>query len=150
MRDCPLCRGSGRVSDRLGTYVTSPHDTYAKLKAAGYADQEQEHFLVLLLDSKNRITDTHVVAVGTLNRCGAHPRDVFRAAIRANAAGIIIAHNHPSNDPTPSDADIYLTRALIDAAEILDIKVFDHLVIAPDSFYSIRERQAEHGVKFYE
>ena len=88
-----------------------------------------ERLVVLLLDTRRRLIRVEELAHGTLNEIHVHAREVFRAAIAANAAGIVLAHNHPSGDPTPSDADIKVTRDLIRAGQVLKIEVLDHVII---------------------
>jgi DNA repair protein RadC len=98
-----------------------------------------ERFGVLSLDTKHRPCGWDIVSTGTLDTCVVHPRDVFRVAILQNAAAIIVAHNHPSGDPTPSADDHEVTRRLIAAAAVIGIAVLDHLIIADETYYSIRE-----------
>lgn len=104
--------------------------------------REQETFVVVCIDVRNRLLCTpKVIALGTVHSVEVHPRDVFREAIRRNAAGIIVAHNHPSGDPTPSHEDIELTRRMRAAGEMLGIPVVDHLVVTrrADRFASIAQ-----------
>ena len=104
------------------------------------ADGDTETFIVLAVDSKNQLIESCIVTTGLINVCLAHPREVFRFAVRKNAAAIVLAHNHPSGDPTPSAEDIRITRQLIEAGKILDIKVLDHIILGSDSKYiSMRE-----------
>ena len=101
---------------------------------------EQETFVVLFLTVRNTlIAPPHVVAIGTATSVEVHPRDVFRAAIAANAVGIVVLHNHPSGDPTPSAEDIALTRQLKACGQLLKIPVVDHIVVTADSHRSIAE-----------
>lgn len=88
-----------------------------------------EAFQVLLLNTRKKLIRVEEISEGTLDTLLVHPRDVFRAAITANAAGIVLVHNHPSGDPTPSDADIKVTRDLIRAGQLLKIEVVDHIII---------------------
>lgn len=88
-----------------------------------------ESFQVLLLNTRKKLIRVEEISEGTLDTLLVHPRDVFRAAITANAAGIVLVHNHPSGDPTPSDADIKVTRDLIRAGQLLKIEVVDHIII---------------------
>lgn len=97
---------------------------------------QKEHFVVLLLDSKNKIIKKEIISIGTLNSTLIHPREIFRSAIRENANSIILAHNHPSGDPTPSDDDCKITSRLKEVGELLDIKVLDHVIIGGDKWYS--------------
>lgn len=103
---------------------------------------EQETFVALYLTVRNTLVgEPHVVAIGCLTSVEVHPRDVFRGAIAANAAGIVILHNHPSGDPTPSAEDIELTRRLKACGDLLGIPVVDHVVVTADRHVSIAELQ---------
>jgi DNA repair protein RadC len=97
-----------------------------------------EHFGVLLLDSRLRVIRAQEISVGTLDAAVAHPREVFRPAIAAGAAVVVLFHNHPSGDPTPTREDVELTRRLVAAGEVVGITVQDHLVLADARFASIR------------
>jgi DNA repair protein RadC len=88
-----------------------------------------EAFQVLLLNTRKKLIRVEAISEGTLDTILVHPREVFRAAIAANAAGIVLVHNHPSGDPTPSEADIKVTRDLIRAGQLLKIDVVDHVII---------------------
>ncbi len=106
---------------------------------------EVETFQALLLNTRKRLIRVEQLSQGTLDTILVHPRDVFRAAIAANAAAVIIVHNHPSGDPTPSDADIKATRDLIRAGQLLKIEVVDHVILGrataerPKDYASLRE-----------
>jgi len=99
----------------------------------------QEVFIVLCLNTKNRLIQRHLVSLGTLNSSLVHPREVFRPAIQDGAASIVVAHNHPSGDPAPSSEDIRITRKLIEAGRQIGIGVLDHLIIGSEDFVSLRE-----------
>jgi DNA repair protein RadC len=99
-----------------------------------------EQFGVILLDTKHRLLRTTIVSVGTLDTSIVHPREVFRAATTAGAAALVLFHNHPSGDPTPSGDDIVLTRRLVRAGDLMGIIVLDHVIIAESRFYSLRDR----------
>lgn len=101
---------------------------------------QKEHFRIILLDTKNQIIGTEEISVGTLNASIVHPRDVFKVAIKKNSNAIILIHNHPSGDPTPSREDINVTTRLIESGNILGIKVLDHIVIGDKRFVSLKER----------
>ncbi|OFW79013.1 MAG: hypothetical protein A2201_03005 [Alicyclobacillus sp. RIFOXYA1_FULL_53_8] len=104
-----------------------------------YLDNEdREHFVVMLLDTKHKVTGINTVSIGSLDATIVHPREVFKAAILANASGIIVAHLHPSGDPTPSPEDIAVTRRLLEAGKVLGIDVLDHLVIGDRRYRSLR------------
>jgi DNA repair protein RadC len=121
--------------------------TPADVEAAGsmLRGLDQELFAVLCLDAKNGLKVSEVVTVGILDSSLVHPREVFHVAVRAKAASIVLIHNHPSGDPTPSAEDIRITRQLIEAGKILDIKVVDHVIIGTadetgrGGFFSMRE-----------
>lgn len=123
--------------DRL--IVRSPSDV-AQLLMAEMAHLEQEHFQVLYLDTRNRLLGSETVYVGSLNASHIRIAEVFRDAVKRNCAAIIVAHNHPSGDPSPSPEDVEVTRQLVAAGGILSIEVLDHLVIGQQRFVSLRER----------
>ena len=112
----------------MTTIITCAAD--AAPLCAHYAAAEQEHFVALFLNTRHRpIKDAVMVAKGTADAALVHPRDVFREAVRANASAIIVAHNHPGGDPTPSDQDRALTEHFQDAGRLLGIPVLDHLIL---------------------
>ena len=98
-----------------------------------------EQFGIVLLDTKHRLIRTSVLTVGTLDRSVVHPREVFREASSARAAGIVLFHNHPSGDPSPSPDDLALTRRMVAAGDIFGIEVLDHLVLTATRYASLRE-----------
>src|SRR5262249_11907708 len=108
--------------------------------AAYLAEEDREHFVVLLLNSKNRLIGINTVSIGSLTSSLAHPREVFKPAILANAAAIIVAHNHPSGEPTPSQEDVEITKRLHAAAELLGIRLLDHIVLGDNGrWYSFQD-----------
>ncbi len=108
--------------------------------AERYIDgSDREMCIALLLDSKNRVTAIHTISIGSLNASIVHPREVFKAAIVANASAIVLAHNHPSGDTTPSREDIELTKRMKEAADILGIRLLDHIIIG-NGYYSFADR----------
>jgi DNA repair protein RadC len=119
--------------------VKSPDDAYKLLKQF-LIDADREYFLVVCLDTKNQPTAINVCHVGSLNASIVHPREVLKPAILSNSASIIVAHNHPSNDPTPSREDIEVTKRLAEAGKIVGIEVLDHLVVCTDRFISLKEK----------
>jgi DNA repair protein RadC len=119
--------------------IRSPADV-AQLLMAEMAHLAQEHFRVLYLDTRNRLLGTETVYVGSLNASHIRVGEVFRDAVKRNCAAIIVVHNHPSGDPTPSPEDVEVTRQLVAAGNLLDIDVLDHLVIGQQRFVSLRER----------
>lgn len=127
---------SGTVSCR------APEDIYREM--AGVGKLAQEAFFVITLDTKRKIINKHMCGLGLLDQCTVHARETFIHAISDNAAAVILVHNHPSGDPTPSKEDCDLTRRLIEAGRIIGIPVTDHVVIGrPDQeqsgYVSIRE-----------
>jgi DNA repair protein RadC len=101
-------------------------------------NRDRETFVAIHLDSKLRVLSAEVVAIGTLSATLVHPREVFKGALLSNAASIVVAHNHPSGDPTPSPEDLALTQTLIRAGELLGVAVHDHLIIG-ETTLSLRE-----------
>ena len=115
-------------------------DVATYLIRQGYADRDREAFVVLLLDVKHRVIAEEVVTIGILDGALIHPREVFKAAIVANVAAIIVAHNHPSGDLKPSGQDSEVTKRLRKAGEILGIPVVDHVIVGPTGgHFSFRE-----------
>jgi DNA repair protein RadC len=102
-------------------------------------DQDKEHFYVLHLDSHRRINLVELVAIGTLTDAKIHPRETYRRAVIEGAYSIIVAHNHPSGDPTPSEADVLVTKTLRTAGEILNILLLDHIIFTVTRFYGFVE-----------
>ena len=98
----------------------------------------KEHVVALLVDSRNRLIRLAPIAIGSLSASLVHPRELFKEAIAASAAAVIVAHNHPSGDPNPSEHDLTLTTRLVDAGALLGIEVLDHLIIAGDTVTSLR------------
>lgn len=101
---------------------------------------EQEHLRVCLLDTRNRIKGIHEVYKGSLNTSLIRVGEVFREAVRRNSAAIIVAHNHPSGDPSPSPEDVAVTRVIVETGKLLDIDVLDHIIIGHGRFVSLKER----------
>lgn len=106
-----------------------------------FAAMDREEFLAVCLDGKGALIGFHQVSVGTLTASLVHPREIFKAAILANAASVILVHNHPSGDPTPSAEDESLTRRIRQAGELVGIKVVDHVVIGDGRFVSFVETE---------
>lgn len=119
--------------------IQSPEDA-ASLILYEMGALEQEHLNVMLLDTRNRMVKLVEVYRGSLNSSLIRVSEVFKEAVRANAAAIIVIHNHPSGDPTPSQEDISVTRAIVQAGKLLDIEVLDHIVVGKNSFISLKSR----------
>ena len=108
--------------------ISSPKDAYEMIKEQ-LEGLDREQFIIACLNTKNEPTNISVVSVGTLNKAIVHPREVFKTAILSNAASIMAFHNHPSGDTEPSQQDIQLTQRLVEAGELLGIKLLDHLCL---------------------
>lgn len=123
--------------------ISSPADV-AEIASDYLETADREHFIVLMLNTKNRVIGINTVSIGSLNASIVHPRECFKAAIIHNAHSIILVHNHPSGDPTPSREDIDITRRLAEAGKILGIEVLDHVIIGDGSgrYASLKEQGA--------
>jgi len=117
-------------------------DPEAVVKAirASIKDKAKEHFKLILLNPRNKIIGISTISIGTLNASLVHPREVFKDAITHSAASVVLAHNHPSGDPEPSEDDLTITKRLIEAGRILGIEVMDHIIIAKNGFFSFKEK----------
>ncbi|API90674.1 MULTISPECIES: RadC family protein [Virgibacillus] len=119
--------------------IRSPED------GADYVMEElrslnQEHFVALFLNTKNQIIHRQTIFIGSLNASIVHPREVYREAVKRSAASVIVAHNHPSGDPTPSQEDIYVTRRLVESGKMIGIELIDHLIIGNRNYVSLKEK----------
>ena len=106
---------------------------------ASIKDKAKEHFKLILLNARNKILGISTISIGSLNASIVHPREVFKDAIVHNAYSVVLAHNHPSGDPEPSEDDLKMTRKLVESGKILGIEVLDHLIIGKNAFYSFKE-----------
>lgn len=129
------------VQERAATesdYITSPSQTFDFFRLF-YADRrDREHFALMLLDSQHRVLDCRVIFSGTLDGAAIYPREIVKAALHANAAAVILAHNHPSGQPEPSAADKHITERIQSALALVDIRVLDHVIVG-DSCYSFAQ-----------
>ena len=134
LRDCPvpedmkICEQPQQVADYWRMHITT-HP---------YFNPDCECFIVLLLNTRKRVRGHHLVSIGTMDTVLVHPREVFSVAVAMKAASIVLIHNHPSGDPTPSEADIKVTRDLIRAGQLLKIEVTDHVVMGNPGHSSLR------------
>jgi DNA repair protein RadC len=119
--------------------IKSPEDA-ANLVMEDLRYRDKEHFKAILLDTRNRVLALPTISVGSLQQNIVHPREVFKEAIARSAAAIIVLHNHPSGDPSPSPEDGALTRRLADAGDLLGIPLLDHLIIGAGTFISLKQR----------
>lgn len=145
VKELKLCYRETGETMKAGK-MDSPETVFDYMKGGFDEFPEQEHFYVLLLNRKNGIKGRSLVTVGTATSSLVHPREVFRPAVAASAASIIAVHNHPSGDPSPSSADIQVTRQLREAAKVMAIELLDHIVIGDkendprgQGFYSFKE-----------
>ena len=119
--------------------VRSPRDVSALvMEEMRFLDREQ--FRIVLLDAKNHVLGVRTVSVGSLSSSIVHPREIFKEAIARSSAAIILVHNHPSGDPTPSREDVEVTRRLVDAGRLLGIEVLDHVVVGDNEYVSFKEK----------
>lgn len=119
--------------------VKSPADV-ANLLMLEMGFLQQEHLRVVLLDTKNRVLGMPTIYIGSLNTSVLRVAELFREAIKANSAALIVVHNHPSGDPTPSPEDVRITQQIVEAGKLLDVEVLDHLVIGQQRYVSLKER----------
>ena len=115
-------------------------EAVAKAIRSSIKDKAKEHFKLILLNPRNKIIGISTISIGTLNASLVHPREVFKDAIMHSAASVVLAHNHPSGDPEPSEDDIKITKKLVESGKILGIDVIDHIVVGKNSFLSFKER----------
>ncbi len=129
-----------RFNEHNGEKVKSPSMIYETIKSVmQQMDPDREHLLNVMLNTKNQIIGIEIIAIGTLNACICHPREVFFPAVANKAASIIIAHNHPSGDPTPSAEDITVAQKIKDGGKLLGIDLLDSIVIGVDSYVSLMD-----------
>ncbi len=121
-----------------GIKVTAPADVIPLL--AHWARQPQEHFIAVTLNGANEVLHNRVITIGIANASQIHPREVFVDAIKDRACSVILAHNHPSGDLTPSEADKEVTQRLVQAGAVLGIKVLDHVIVSERGHFSFKER----------
>lgn len=119
--------------------VRSPRDACTLvMEEMCYLDRE--HFRAILLNTKNQVLAIETVSIGSLNSSPVHPREVFKKAVQRSAAAVVLVHNHPSGDPTPSAEDLEITQRLSEAGKLLGIEVLDHLIIGDHKFISLKEK----------
>jgi DNA repair protein RadC len=119
--------------------ISCPGDA-ANVLMMEYGNKEQEHFVVMILDNKNRVLSIETIYIGTVNEMTIRVCEIFKPAIRRGAVAIVIAHNHPSGDPAPSPEDVMTTRQIVEAGQLLGIDVLDHIVVGHNRWVSLKER----------
>jgi len=130
--------GKRLLKDKKAEIYLKPREIWEELK--DLRDHKKEHFVIFYLDSRNQEIKREIVSVGSLNANLVHPREVFEPAVRNLAAQIILAHNHPSGDPEPSEDDLEITKRLVESGKILGIEVIDHIIITKTGFISFKEK----------
>jgi len=120
--------------------ITSPQDV-AEIFIPILRDDNKEKFIVVCLNSANKIIKNETISIGNLNSSVVHPREVFKVAIDNSSASIILIHNHPSGNPEPSNEDIRITKKIVETGKIMEIPVFDHLIIAGETYTSFVEKR---------
>lgn len=131
--------GKRLLKGKASSFFLKPEDVWKELK--DICGHKKEHFIVFFLDSRNQEIKREIISVGSLNANLVHPREVFEPAIKNLAAQVILAHNHPSGDPEPSEDDIVLNKRLVEAGRILGIEVIDHIVVSKNGYFSFKERK---------
>jgi DNA repair protein RadC len=121
-----------------GEFMTSPSQTFDYFRLFYAEKQEREHFALMLLDSQHKVLECSVIFSGTIDGASIYPREIVKAALVANAAAVIVAHNHPSGQPEPSTADKRITERIQSALALVDIRVLDHIIVG-DSCYSFAQ-----------
>ncbi len=119
-------------------FLRSPEEVFEYTK--DMVRLRKEHLRGLYLDTRNKLIRDEIISIGTLNASLAYPRDVFSPALESHAAAIILVHNHPSGDPSPSGDDIELTRRVLEASKIMEIEVLDHVIIGNERYFSLKEK----------
>ncbi len=130
--------GRRLLQNKQSALLLSPKDVWDELK--DIRDNKKEHFVIFFLDTRNQEIKREIISIGSLNANLVHPREVFEPAVRYSAAQIIVAHNHPSGDPEPSEEDLTITKRLAAAGKILGIDIIDHIVVAKNRFMSFKEK----------
>ncbi|MFH1673649.1 MAG: DNA repair protein RadC [Pseudomonadota bacterium] len=128
------------LEPELKNYDIKNPQSVVKAIRASIKDKAKEHFKLILLDTRNKIIGISTISIGTLNAGLVHPREIFKEAIIHNSASVVLAHNHPSGDPEPSDEDLTITKRLVKSGKILGIEVIDHIIIGKTGFSSFKER----------
>ncbi len=130
--------GKRLLKSKIAGLYLKPEDVWKELKEI--RDHKKEHFVIFFLDTRNQEIKREIISVGSLNANLVHPREVFEPAVKNLAGQVILAHNHPSGDPDPSEDDLELNKRLVEAGKILGIEVIDHIIVAKDKYLSFKEK----------
>lgn len=125
--------------------ITDPSILFEKIKKINI-DYDKENFIIITLNTKNKIINCHLISIGILDASLIHPREIFKKAILDSAHSIILAHNHPSDSLEPSTADIEVSNQLIEASKIIGINILDHIIFNKTDFYSLKEHKYNHKI----
>jgi len=129
---------SKRFAGKKTIIYLKPRDVWEELR--DIRNSKKEHFVMFFMDTRNQEIHREVVSIGTLNYNLVHPREVFRPAVIANAAGIILAHNHPSGCLDPSDEDLALNKRMVQSGKLIGIEILDHVIVTKDAFVSFKQK----------
>ncbi len=129
--------GRRHLQNKQSALLLSPKDVWDELK--DIRDHKKEHFVIFFLDSRNQEIKREIISVGSLNANLVHPREVFEPAVRYLAAQVIVAHNHPSGDTSPSREDLEITKRLVEAGKIMGIEIIDHIIVGKTTYLSLKK-----------
>lgn len=130
--------GKRLLKGKIEKFYLKAEDIWNELR--DIRDNKKEHFVIFFLDARNQVIKREIISVGSLNANLVHPREVFEPAVRSLAAQIVLAHNHPSGDPEPSEDDLEITKRLVEAGKILGIEVVDHIIVVKNKFFSFKDK----------
>jgi len=130
--------GKRLLKGKVAELYLKPEDVWKELR--DIRDYKKEHFIVFYLDSRNQEIKREIISVGSLNANLVHPREVFEPAVKNLAAQVILARNHPSGDPEPSEDDLEINKRLVEAGKILGIEIIDHIIVSKNAFFSFKDK----------
>jgi DNA repair protein RadC len=134
-----LAKRALEVDDSNLPVISTPKDVVAQLTELRH--NKKEHFVALYLNARNQLVHKETISMGTLNANLVHPREVFEPALKHSAAGIMVAHNHPSGDPKPSEDDLEITKRLVEAGKMMGVELLDHVIIAANNHFSFKDEK---------
>src|SRR3989344_492793 len=134
-----LSKRALEVNDTNLPVISTPKDVVAQLTDLRH--NKKEHFIALYLNARNQLVHKETISMGTLNANLVHPREVFEPALKHSVAGIMVAHNHPSSDPKPSEDDLEITKRLVEAGKMMGVELLDHVIIATNNHFSFKEEE---------
>lgn len=130
--------GKRLLKDKKSNLYLNPQDVWKELK--DIRDNKKEHFIIFYLDTRNQEIKREIISIGSLNASLVHPREVFEPAVKHLAAQVILAHNHPSGNPEPSEDDLEINKRLVESGKILGIEVIDHIIVTKNGYLSFKEK----------